>query len=111
MIGQRIRDLRKQRKMSQTELANILHVSQQTVTAWETGKAEPASSAVSNLADYFGVTTDYLLGRESKADMVHNMTVDEALGTIMSYDGKPVSDHDKRVMKDLLEAYLRSKGE
>lgn len=53
MIGQTIRDLRKLKKMSQSELAKVVGVSQTTVTAWETGKAEPSSSAISSLADYF----------------------------------------------------------
>lgn len=107
--GTTIRDLRKQHRLSQTELAKAVHVSQATVTAWETGKAEPSSSALNTLASYFNVSADYLLGRKSPADRVHNMTVDEALGTIMSFDGKPVTDHDKKVMKDLLESYLRNK--
>ncbi|WP_283598257.1 helix-turn-helix domain-containing protein [Ligilactobacillus saerimneri] len=111
ILGFRIKELRKGKGLRQAELADLLHVSQQTVGAWEIGRRSPSTDTINTLADYFGVTTDYLLGRESKADMVHSMTVDEALGTIMSYDGKPVSDHDKRVMKDLLEAYLRSKGE
>lgn len=107
--GTTIRDLRKQHRLSQTELAKAVHVSQATVTAWETGKAEPSSSALNTLASYFNVSADYLLGRKSPADRVHNMTVDEALGTIMSFDGKPVTTHDKKVMKDLLESYLRNK--
>lgn len=107
--GTTIRDLRKQHHLSQTELAKAVHVSQATVTAWETGKAEPSSSALNTLASYFNVSADYLLGRKSPADRVHNMTVDEALGTIMSFDGKPVTTHDKKVMKDLLESYLRNK--
>lgn len=107
--GSKIHDLRKEKRVSQTELAKMVHVSQATVTAWETGKAEPSSSALNALANYFNVTTDYLLGRESKADKVHNMSVDEALGTIMSFEGQPVTEHDKKVMKDLLESYLRNK--
>lgn len=107
--GTTIRDLRKQHRLPQTKLAKAVHVSQATVTAWETGKAEPSSSALNTLASYFNVSADYLLGRKSPADRVHNMTVDEALGTIMSFDGKPVTTHDKKVMKDLLESYLRNK--
>ncbi|MCC4467310.1 helix-turn-helix domain-containing protein [Limosilactobacillus reuteri] len=111
--GSKIHDLRKEKRVSQTELAKMVHVSQATVTAWETGKAEPSSSALNALANYFNVSTDYLLGRKelSKADRVHSMSVDEALGTIMSFEGKPVTDHDKKTMKDLLESYLRNRGE
>ncbi|QLL78185.1 helix-turn-helix domain-containing protein [Ligilactobacillus saerimneri] len=111
MIGQKIRDLRKQRKMSQTELANILHVSQQTVTAWETGKAEPASSAVANLADYFGVTTDYLLGRpeEKKDDGIDHTALEKAIDEARSFDGKPMSDHDREIVRNILKGYFKTK--
>lgn len=111
MIGQKIRDLRKQRKMSQTELANILHVSQQTVTAWETGKAEPASSAVANLADYFGVTTDYLLGRpeEKKETVPSDSDLDKMIDHARSFDGKAVTDHDREIIKAYLKGLYANK--
>lgn len=104
MIGQKIRDLRKQRKMSQTELANILHVSQQTVTAWETGKAEPSSSAVANLADYFNVTTDYLLGRPEEKKEKDSNSVDLAdMDALLTYQGKQIPDQDRELINDLLK--------
>lgn len=109
MIGQTVRNLRKQKRISQTELAKILHVSQQTITAWETGKAEPSSSAVSNLADYFNVTTDYLLGRPEKQTESRQQTISEAIDTAMANDGKELDQHDKDVIKSLVEAYLDNK--
>lgn len=111
MIGQTIRDLRKQRKMSQTELAKILHVSQQTVTAWETGKAEPSSSAISSLADYFNVTTDYLLGRPEKKDddNVDYVALDKALDNARSFDGEPMDDHDREILRGILKGYFTTK--
>ncbi|GET06347.1 XRE family transcriptional regulator [Ligilactobacillus agilis] len=109
MIGQTVRNLRKQKRISQTELAKILHVSQQTITAWETGKAEPSSSAVSNLADYFNVTTDYLLGRPEKQTESRQQTISEAIETAMANDGKELDQHDKDVIKSLIEAYLDNK--
>lgn len=66
MIGNTIRELRKNKKMSQSELGKFVGVSQTTVTAWETGRAEPSSTYVSKLADLFNVSTDYLLGRSDK---------------------------------------------
>lgn len=110
MIGQTIRDLRKQRKISQTKLAKILHVSQQTVTAWETGKAEPSSSAISSLADYFNVTTDYLLGRpEKKDDNVDYVALDKALDNARSFDGEPMDDHDREILRGILKGYFTTK--
>lgn len=111
MIGQTIRDLRKQRKISQTELAKILHVSQQTVTAWGTGKAEPSSSAISSLADYFNVTTDYLLGRPEKKDddNVDYVALDKALDNARSFDGEPMDDHDREILRGILKGYFTTK--
>lgn len=68
MIGERIKELRKSKKMSQSELGKFIGVSQTTVTAWENGRAEPSSSYVAKLATFFNVSTDYLLGRDSKED-------------------------------------------
>lgn len=68
MIGERIKELRKSKKMSQSELGKFIGVSQTTVTAWENGRAEPSSSYVTKLATFFNVSTDYLLGRDPKED-------------------------------------------
>lgn len=106
---ERIQELAKNQGMSVRELGRKLDIGDTTIYKWRT--QTPKIDVLEKVADYFGVTLDYLTGRESKADMIHNASVDEALGTIMSYDGKPVSEHDKLVMKDLLEAYLRSRGE
>lgn len=102
MIGQTIRDLRKQRKMSQTELAKILHVSQQTVTAWETGKAEPSSSAISSLADYFDVTTDYLLGRpDRKGDDAKTADIEDD-DVIFTYEGRRIPKEDLELIRRIM---------
>lgn len=111
MIGQRIRDLRKQKKMSQSELAKIIGVTQTTIIAWETGKAEPSSSAVANLADYFNVTTDYLLGRpeEKKDDGIDHTALEKAIDEARSFDGKPMSDHDREIVRNILKGYFNTK--
>ena len=111
MIGQTIRDLRKLKKMSQPELAKVVGVSQTTVTAWETGKAEPSSSAISNLADYFNVTTDYLLGRPEKKDddNVDYVALDKALDNARSFDGEPMDDHDREILRGILKGYFTTK--
>ena len=111
MIGQTIRDLRKLKKMSQSELAKVVGVSQTTVTAWETGKAEPSSSAISSLADYFDVTTDYLLGRPEKKDddNVDYVALDKALDNARSFDGEPMDDHDREILRGILKGYFTTK--
>ncbi|MEQ2871172.1 helix-turn-helix transcriptional regulator [Ligilactobacillus ruminis] len=102
MIGQRIRDLRKQKRMSQTELAKSAGVSQTTVTAWETGKAEPSSSAVARLADIFNVTTDYLLGRPNKQETKKDDVELSDDDVIMTWRGKPLSDEDRELIRRIM---------
>lgn len=102
MIGQRIRDLRKQKRMSQTELAKSAGVSQTTVTAWETVKAEPSSSAVAKLADIFNVTTDYLLGRPNKQETKKDDVELSDDDVIMTWRGKPLSDEDRELIRRIM---------
>lgn len=111
MIGQTIRDLRKLKKISQSELAKLIGVSQTTITAWETGKAEPSSSAVNSLADYFNVTTDYLLGRPEKKDneIVDYTALEQALDNARSFDGEPMDDHDREILRGILKGYFTTK--
>ncbi len=64
IIGQRIRELRKARHFTQTELAAVpeLGISQASLAAYETGAREPGMETVAALARFFRVSTDYLFG-------------------------------------------------
>ena len=59
----RLRELRRERKLSQIELASILGVTQAALSGWETGKYSIDSQTLVKIADYFDCSTDYLLGR------------------------------------------------
>lgn len=109
MLGNNIRDLRKQKKLTQAELAKLMHVSQQTIGAWETERAVPGSDTLGDLADYFGVTTDYLLGRPEKTDIDQTeLDLEQALDNAHSFSGKPLSDHDRKVAKNVLRGLFEN---
>ena len=59
--GEKIKVLRKKANMSQEQLANVLGLSRQAVSRWETENAIPETNIVLKLSDIFHVTTDYLL--------------------------------------------------
>lgn len=59
----RIRELRKVCNMNQTQLAKALHVHQTAISQWENEKTAPDSENMKMVADYFGVSLDYLLCR------------------------------------------------
>ncbi|MDE6472583.1 MAG: helix-turn-helix domain-containing protein [Clostridia bacterium] len=62
LFSKRLKDLRIKNNLSQIELANNVNISQPAINYWELGKRTPNANAIISLANYFGVTTDYLLG-------------------------------------------------
>jgi len=74
-IGDRLLKLRRERNLSQEDLANELDVSRQTISKWETNQSVPDFDKIVPLCNYFGITTDELLTGnkdivEAKADNV-----------------------------------------
>ena len=63
-IGVKIQNLRKQKGLSQEQLAETLGVSRQAVSKWEAEQSVPDIDKIILICDYFGVTTDYILRDE-----------------------------------------------
>jgi transcriptional regulator with XRE-family HTH domain len=63
MFGQRVKELRKDLRLSQKELSEALHIAQTTISEWERDNKKPSIDTLEILADFFRVSTDYLLGR------------------------------------------------
>lgn len=61
---ERLKDLRKEKKLSQVALAEKLDVGKSVVSLWELGKCEPTLSKLVAMAKFFDVSTDYLAGLE-----------------------------------------------
>ena len=64
----RLRELRKEKGLTTTALANIVGCSNPTITHYEKGDRKPDPDMLKKLADYFEVSVDYLLGRTDKKD-------------------------------------------
>lgn len=62
----RLRDLREDRDMTQAQVASLLGIDQRVYSNYETGKREIPLRHLTVLADYYHVTVDYLLGRDTK---------------------------------------------
>ena len=63
IFAERLLELRKEKGISQAVLAKNLDVSYAVVCYWETDRSEPTAPNLVNIADYFDVSVDYLLGR------------------------------------------------
>lgn len=76
-LGKRLKQLRKQREIRQTDLAEYLKCSPGTVSNYENDTHFPDPETLSMLADFYGVSTDYLLGRSMRNDKV--VSVDQSI--------------------------------
>ena len=61
-IGNRIRELREDKDLRQIDVSHATGIDQKTLSNYETGKTNPDSYSILKLADFFQVSTDYLLG-------------------------------------------------
>lgn len=64
MFSKRLQQLRKSHKLTQDELATRLNINRGTYANYERGHRQPDFETLQKIADYFDVTTDYLLGRD-----------------------------------------------
>ena len=77
----------------------------------------PKSDRLQKIADYFNVSTDYLLGRTDNPTIANNDTVagytsddiDKIIDHAMLFDGKPLTDEDRRAIRGIISGYMNSK--
>lgn len=67
MISERIKFLREQQNMTQSELARKLSITRSSVNAWEMGISVPSTQFIVELANIFKISTDYLLGVDASS--------------------------------------------
>ena len=72
----RIKELRQENKLSQIELANKVHASNQAISAYESGTREPKEPMWQALANFFNVSVDYLKGYGYSKDYIYKLLDD-----------------------------------
>lgn len=70
-MANRIRELRQKKRLSQVSLAEAFGVAQSAISNWEKGNREPDNTTLRKLAEYFGVSIDYLLGNSDEPQPKH----------------------------------------
>ena len=86
-ISDTLKDLRTAKSVTQSEIADILHLKTKAYQAYERGASQPSCNTLIALADYYGVTTDHILGRDSESIMDRLSERDR--NTIMMYVALP----------------------
>jgi len=121
-FSERLTSLRQGRSLTQSELADLVQISRSALSLYELGKREPDFSILSRLAEFFGVTTDHLLGRSDKTTQPNPLTpkeerdlakdLDRILSDLesdeaLAFDGEPLDEETKALMKISLENSMR----
>lgn len=119
-IGKRVARLREEKGWSQLELAQRMEVDNSVISKIEKETRKVSSDELDRFATIFGVSADTLLGRkttdhgdgrsEPSQENTHTAeTIEQALSHVMSFDGKPVTPHDRAVLQQIAEAYLKGR--
>ena len=87
-MPRRFKEARQFKNLKVTEAAEKLGISRPTLSAWEGGRKSPTLDNLEHMADLYGVTTDFLLGRADKSDFDAAEPVCRETLSVM--DGKPV---------------------
>lgn len=113
-LGQTISSLRELRGLSQAQLAKKLNIGTSTLGMWETDKRKPNPDALVSIANYFNVSTDYLLGNtNSKQGSVPEWATDkdkkdlqkflEDNANSMTYGGEELTHDEKQQLRVAME--------
>ena len=110
-FGEILRALREERRLSQSELAKVLNVSNVAISHYERDAREPNNEMLKKVSQYFNVSIDYLLGKNvpkwaTDEDLI---IFDEALkrnGVAMTYNGVELSEEDKIKLDAMIKAML-----
>jgi len=100
----RLRDLRKKKKLSQTELAERVGVHYNHIGRYERGLSRPSADTLKKLADILGVSSDFLL--EGSTEEAAKASFEDRELLRLFHEVQRLDDHDKDVIKTLLDAFV-----
>ena len=106
MFALRLKELREKKGLSQKAFSAKLGVSQSTVGMWESQKREPNFETTEKIANFFGVSTDYLLGRTDEPKPVD---LDKDVRFALYSESEELTDDDKQAVLDFVR-FLKSKN-
>lgn len=114
MVKNRIRELRKNMNMSQEALAVVIHTTQQAVSRMENHAYDIPSESLIEMADYFNVTTDYILGisdvkRDYNGQYRMNQEMDKYYDIVLRY--QKLSEINQKTLRCILERLEQAQKE
>ena len=116
---EKIKELADKQGISLNKLEEKLGFSRNTI--YNMKKSTPNVERVSMIADYFNVSTDYLLGRTDNPAIAGNskeytwqgktLNVEEMASNVMMFGGRELTDEKKKIIQSIIEGYLKEAGD
>ncbi|EGD46265.1 helix-turn-helix domain protein [Ruminiclostridium papyrosolvens DSM 2782] len=106
MVGDILKTIREEKKITQDQIAQLLNIKRQTYSSYERNKSLPDINILSKLADYFNVSTDYLLGR---SDIMNYDEYKDLLISTTKIEG--LSDDEKQLLNSYRKLSFEFKAE
>lgn len=103
-ISNKLQTYRKEKHLTQKELANLLNVKSSTVSGWELGRNTPSIEMIQKLAKIFNVPFDVMADVPTKKSKNGQVDLKDD-PVVLSYGGKPISDEDMGVIKAILSRH------
>jgi transcriptional regulator with XRE-family HTH domain len=109
MFPERLELLRKEKKLSQQYMGDLLGVTRQAYAKYEKDDSEPDIATINKLASFFAVTTDYLLGNTDKKDGIADQSKISEYNTAF-HDFDNITDEEKEYLETQLEIFRKIRG-
>ena len=110
MFAERLKSLRKEQNLTQQKIAEKLNISRGSYAQWEAQRTQPSSKSLETLANFFDVSTDYLLGNtDIKNQNQFDEDLEKSLDTFKSFDGKPMYDEDREKIREFLRKRMEDR--
>ncbi|MDU1031901.1 helix-turn-helix transcriptional regulator [Clostridium sp.] len=104
-LADRLKELRKSNKLTQSELGKILGVGKTTISMYETGNSTPNDEIKLKISEYFNISVDYLLG---KTNIKNHNNNEETIALHSDYDYKDLPDEARKEIENYIE-YIKQK--
>lgn len=108
---EKIKELAKKRGKSLGQVEEDLGYGRNTL--YKIKNSTPNAERIAEIANYFNVSTDYLLGRTDNPAIVGGGSepddIDKIIDHAMLFDGKPLTDEDRRAIRGIISGYMNSK--
>ena len=119
MLYDKIKEVAKTKSLSIYRIERDLGFSNGSLRKWDS--STPSGDKIEKVADYFNVSTDFLLGRTENPSIADDnreyiwqgktLNVEEMASNVMMFGGRELTDEKKKIIQSIIEGYLKEAGD